>query len=119
MRRTVSFIASTVLAILFSATGLLGALNVDAQTNLGRISGTVNDSKGSVIPGATVMVANEATGITRTVTTDESGFYLVTNLAIGDYTVQVEQAGFRKAKKTGNNLVSDGRLTVDFALELA
>src|SRR5262249_26114803 len=107
------------LALLFIAIGLCGALNVNAQVNLGRISGTVKDASGSVIPGATVTAANEATTIIRTATTDKTGFYLVTNLATGDYTFQIDHLEFRKVKKTGTNLVSDGRLTVDFVLEPA
>src|SRR5262249_2715708 len=88
-----------------------------AQTIVGRISGVVTDPSGAVVPGATVTVTSEATGQPRTVVTGPSGFYLVTDLPAGDYTVAVEIEGFRKAARTGNSLVADGRLTVDFALE--
>ncbi|HJZ69886.1 MAG TPA: TonB-dependent receptor, partial [Blastocatellia bacterium] len=92
-------------------------LTVLAQTNVGRISGTVTDTSGAVIPDATVIITNEATKLTRTVTTDDKGFYVVTNLPVGSYTVAAEQKGFKKAVKSDNNLVADGRLTVDFELE--
>jgi hypothetical protein len=95
--------------------GLPGTIN--AQTIVGRISGTVTDASGAIIPGVTVTVTNEATKLTRTATTDDSGFYVVTNLPVGTYTVSVENKGFKKVSKTGYDLVADGRLTVDFTLE--
>jgi hypothetical protein len=88
-----------------------------AQSIIGRIAGTVTDSSGAAIPGANVKITNEATNQSRIGLTDANGFYVVTNLPVGNYTVVVEQAGFKKASKTGYNLVADGRLTVDFVLE--
>jgi hypothetical protein len=87
-----------------------------AQSIVGRISGTVVDTSGAVIPGATVNITNEATKLTRALKTDANGFYVATALPVGNYTVQVEHAGFKKQAKSGANLVADGRLTVDFAL---
>ena len=90
---------------------------VSAQTIVGRISGTVTDASGGVLPGAKVTVTSEATREAWSVTTDESGFYLVTNLPVGDYTVAAQRDGFQRAAKTGNSMVADGRLTIDFALK--
>src|SRR5262249_18691510 len=87
-----------------------------AQTITGRISGTVTDANGAVIPGLVVKITHEATQQNRIVTTDPNGLYVATNLPVGNYSVSVEQLGFKKAIKTGYNLVADGRLTVDFAL---
>jgi hypothetical protein len=42
---------------------------------------------------------------------------VVTNLPVGEYTVTIEQQGFKKTTRTGYTLVADGRLTVDFQLE--
>jgi hypothetical protein len=95
---------------------LLGALAL-AQTITGRISGTVTDLSGAVLPGVVVRITNEATTSSRTVTTDGDGFYVATNLPVGDYSLTVEHQGFKKSTKTGYNLITDGRLTVDFALE--
>jgi len=50
-------------------------------------------------------------------TADDSGFYVATNLPIGNYTVTAEHAGFKMGQKTGNALIADGRLSVDFELE--
>src|SRR5436190_23785769 len=85
-----------------------------AQTSNGRISGTVTDTSGSVIHGAKVTVTNEATALTWKTTTNSSGFYLITNLPVGGYNVGVETEGFRKARKSGYDLVDAGSITADF-----
>jgi len=90
---------------------------LQAQTNNGRISGTVVDVSGALTPGVTVTVRNEMTRLTRGATTNGRGFYVVTNLPVGDYSVTAERQGFKKAAKTGYKLVADGRLTVSFRLE--
>src|SRR5213593_313498 len=90
---------------------------VYAQTNVGRISGTIADTSGGVIHGATIKVTTDATGLSRTAISDDGGFYVVTNLVPGEYSVSAEQQGFKKAQKTGNRLVTDGRLTVDISME--
>ena len=52
------------------------------QTIFGRISGTVTDSSGAVVPNAAVTITNSATNLVRTATTDDGGFYTVTNLPV-------------------------------------
>lgn len=95
----------------------LAAASASGQTNFGRISGTVTDSSGAVLPNANVTVRNSATNQERTAVTDSEGFYTVTNLPVGSYTVSVEQTGFKKAVLTGNVLAADTRLTVNVALD--
>jgi hypothetical protein len=89
-----------------------------AQTNSGRISGTVIDSSGAVVAGASVVITNQGTALKWKSVTNSSGFYVVTSLPVGGYSVQVEGAGFRKAQKTGLDLADAARLTADFKLEL-
>ena len=106
---------------MFSTLALLLCLGMGsqalAQTITGRISGTVTDSTGATVPGATVIIINEATQQTRNVMADSNGFYVATNLPVGNYSVSVEFQGFKKSKRTGYDLVADGRLSVDFTLE--
>jgi len=65
----------------------------------GAISGTVKDEKGAAILGAQVEVINSVTGVTeRTVTSDSSGNFAVTQLPAGDYRLVVSIAGFSKAE---------------------
>jgi hypothetical protein len=87
-----------------------------AQTVTGEIRGTVRDSSGGVLPGVTVNAVNVNTGLKRTATTDATGAYVFPSLPIGRYTVAAELEGFRKAEKTGFDLVADGRITADFSL---
>ncbi len=89
-----------------------------AQTTTGRIGGTVSDSSGAVLPGVTVTVTQEGTGLTRPTTTDGHGAYLFVDLPIGRYAVKAELEGFKVAVKSGYALVADGRVTVDFNLEV-
>jgi hypothetical protein len=93
------------------------AVSVSGQTIFGRISGTVTDSSGAVLPNATVTIRNNATNLERSTVTDGEGFYTVTNLPVGSYTISVEQTGFKKAVQTDNVLAADTRLTVNLALE--
>jgi hypothetical protein len=90
---------------------------LQAQTIFGRISGTVTDGSSASVPGVTIRITNEATRLSREVMTDPNGFYVATNLPVGTYRVSIEALGFKKSVKTGYELVADGRLTVDFALE--
>lgn len=94
-----------------------GGLDVSAQTSSGRISGTVTDSTGAVVANVTVTVSDPATNLSRTVTTDENGFYTVTNLPVGTYSVSAELQNFKKSILNGNVINADARLTVDFTLE--
>jgi hypothetical protein len=87
------------------------------QTNVGRISGTVTDTSGAAVQGAVIKVTNDATSQPRTTSTDDNGFYVVTNLPVGTYSVTAEHQGFKKSLQTGYTLVADGRLTVDVSLE--
>src|SRR5438046_298738 len=109
----VMFQLRTAFALFFLATGALPAL---AQTNFGRITGTVTDSSGAVTPGAKIIVLNEATAAERTLNTSDSGTYVVTNLPVGIYTVRVELTGFQPSARTGLNVVADARLTADLVL---
>jgi hypothetical protein len=87
-----------------------------AQTITGNISGRVTDTSGGVLPGVTITILNENTGLTVVRVTDENGTFVATNLPVGTYSVSAELQGFRKAQRTGFALGADGRLTADFAL---
>ena len=87
------------------------------QVVVGRISGTVQDSNGASVPNASVKVINIATNDERTVTSDDDGFYTVTNLPLGSYRIEAEQKGYKKAVVSGQQVTADGRLTVDLKLE--
>src|SRR3954447_26318845 len=71
-----------------------------AQVDRATLTGTVKDSAGAVVPGATVTVTNLATNVADTQTTSETGSYFTVNLIPGRYRVDVELAGFKKMSQT-------------------
>ena len=89
-----------------------------AQTDTGRISGTVTDTSGAVVPGAAIAITNQGTHIESKATTNNSGYYVVVNLPVGEYSVTAEAKGFRKAEQTGIALDNAARITADFKLEV-
>ena len=74
------------------------------QTTNGRITGTVQDSTGAVIPGAAVSVLNIRTDARAQGTTDPSGAFIFTALPPGLYSLTVDAPGFRKAVVTNIEL---------------
>lgn len=80
---------------------LVSSAKLNGQTFRGTILGTVTDSSGGAIPGATVTIKNENTGLTRTVTTSDDGSYAVPELPIGNYSITVEKSGFKIGVVTG------------------
>ncbi|MDR3413168.1 MAG: carboxypeptidase regulatory-like domain-containing protein, partial [Formivibrio sp.] len=94
------------------------SISLHAQTSLGQIAGTVTDTTGAIIPGAEITVANTGTGAIRKTTTDDNGFYIVTNLPIGDYTVAIKKTGYGPAKRTGLSVIADAHLTTNFQLHV-
>ena len=70
---------------------LLTAAPARAQLSTAEINGRVTDSSGAVLPGATVTMTQTATGLTRSVVTDASGSYLISNLPTGPYRLEVSQ----------------------------
>src|SRR5262249_2763638 len=89
-----------------------------AQTSTSRIVGRVADSKQASVAGATVTVTNEATGVPQTQTTTEAGVFAFDSLPVGNYSVTVEQTGFKKYQKTGNHLEVNTPLTVEVVMEV-
>ena len=84
----------------------------------GSISGTLKDPSGAVIPGATVIAANTATGIQNKTTTDTKGVYTFPSLQLGRYDLQAEVEGFRPQKRTGLVIDADSKLQVDLTVEM-
>ena len=75
-------------------------------------------SRSRPIPDATVTVANQSTGFTRTVQGDSSGAYLCNGIVSGLYSVSVEKAGFKKYIRTDLDLTASRKMRIDGTLEL-
>jgi carboxypeptidase family protein len=89
-----------------------------AQDATARITGTVTDSTGAVIPEVHVTVTNTATQIARDATTDHDGFYQVLALPIGSYKVTATRDGFRTVVSTEYKLLINQALRVDFKMQV-
>src|SRR6266699_2861575 len=99
--------------VLFMSLGVSGILY--AQSDLGRISGFIKDPSGATISNAKVTVRNN-TGVERQTTTNESGYYVITNVPPGLYTMMAEAAGFQKYETTNNKLDPSATLVIDASL---
>ncbi|HEX5235478.1 MAG TPA: TonB-dependent receptor [Silvibacterium sp.] len=88
-----------------------------AQFNA-QVSGTVTDTTGAVIGGATVTLTNNGTQVTHTATTSGAGFYSFNNLPPGNFTVAVTAANFKSSTVSGVTLVSENPRTVNVQLEV-
>src|SRR5213593_3020817 len=87
-----------------------------AQRTTGAIRGTVRDATQAVLPGATVTVVNEDTGLTRTVVTNSDGAYSLSELPVGRYKVTAELPGSKSASRTNVVLRVADDLGIDFEL---
>jgi hypothetical protein len=105
-----SFIA---LAIIFSS-------NISAQEITGSITGTVRDSSGAVVPGATVTItdASKNNVVVRNLTTSSDGVFSAPNLASGVYTITIEAANFKKFVSTGVKVDVGARRSIDVSLQV-
>src|SRR3954464_10229341 len=88
-----------------------------AQVDRATLTGTVKDSGGAVIPGATVSITNVATNVASQQQTTETGSYLFVNLIPGKYQIDVELSGFKKMSQLVTLEVGQ-RARVDAALEV-
>ena len=80
------------LALFLLFTTIAASPSLFAQSDLGSISGFVKDPSGAVVPDAKVTVRNQS-GIERTVHTNESGYFTITNIPAGFYAITVEASG--------------------------
>lgn len=101
----------TVLVCLFAPLGV-------AQTITGTITGTVTDSSGGIVPNVRVIAANTGTNLTYPTQTNEAGVYNLLFLPVGNYTVTVESAGFKKSVLGPFKLETAQVARVDVKLEV-
>ena len=105
---------------LFLIESLFVALGTQAygQGTQSTVLGSVTDSSRGTVPGATVTVKNQGTGIERSLTTNESGDYRITGLEAGVYQVKVTAQGFKSYVRTDIDLNASQIKRVDAALEV-
>jgi hypothetical protein len=98
--------------------GVLGLGSAYAQsTNSGDIRGTVTDSTGALLPGVTVTITNNNTGVTKTLVTNDAGLYDTSSIVIGNYKLTFEHAGFEIFERSSINL-EVGTSTINAQLKI-
>ena len=111
MKKLTAF--ATMLLSLITMTGSLSA-----QTPTGSVSGTVSDSTGALVAGATVRIVNNSTHETHSTTTGASGAYIFPIVPAGEYSLEAESPGFKLDKRTGVTLDVNQNARVDFTLQV-
>jgi len=94
------------------------AVSASAQDIRARLQGLVSDPSGGVLPGATVVLTNDGTGVKNTRTTNADGRYLFDFVESGTYSVSAELTGFKTTVQTGVRVQQRGDVTVDLKLEV-
>ncbi|HEY2289990.1 MAG TPA: TonB-dependent receptor [Thermoanaerobaculia bacterium] len=107
------------LAALLVLFGLAGAAHAQTDVTTSRISGTVEDSSKSPLPGVTVEAVNTETGLRLSEVSDAQGFYRILNLPTGTYKVSASLDGFATATAENVRLLIGSTPTVNFTLQSA
>lgn len=97
---------------------ILGTFNVGLSQIYTSLRGTVTDPQGAVVPGAAVVVTNNATGLTRSTKTGADGAFHLVQLPPGAYRISAEANGFKTTTKEGIKLLVNTPTTVRLRLEL-
>src|SRR5436305_436989 len=90
-------------AILFAIAGFNPIASGQAVSTV-QITGTVLDSSGAAVPDAKITVTQTQTGLQRSTTSGNEGIYIIPQLPIGPYTLNVEKSGFKKYVQSGISL---------------
>src|SRR5271170_4203535 len=81
--------------ILSAALAALFSVCAWSQTQLATVSGTITDPSGAVVPGVSVTIVSQGTGLKRSALTDTAGEYRFAGLPTGNYSLRIEKTGFR------------------------
>ncbi len=98
---------------------LIAPMPAFTQSGVARISGTIDDATGAVLPGVTVTATNNATGIVRTVLSNEAGAYNFASLMPGVYKVSAQLPGFQTKTYSDVQLGNDQQIRLNFTLSLS
>ena len=97
---------------------LLSVSHALAQQGQSSVQGRVLDVSGASLPGVTILVTHEGSGVFRNVVSGADGSYFVTGLVPGPYRIEAELAGFRKYERRGLVLQIGTTATVEIMLEI-
>jgi hypothetical protein len=92
------------------------AAPVHAQQGTAQISGRITDEQGAMLPGASITITNEATGVNRELTSSAEGAYSASQLVPGTYRVVARLAGFRNVDRSGLVLQVGTTMSLNLAM---
>jgi hypothetical protein len=110
MKKSTVILISLFLICVFSATAW-------GQGTTSRVTGVVQDANGGTVVGAAVTLTNEATGVSFTSQTSDSGTYSFDLVQVGKYSLTVEKQGFKKALSKSNAVNVNQPTTINVSLE--
>ena len=87
------------------------------QGTTSRVTGTIQDANGASVAGAVVTLTNEATSVSFTSETSESGAYAFDLVQVGKYSLTIEKQGFKKFISTANPVNVNQPATINATLE--
>ena len=109
MRRLVWMAMGLLLAVAWPAT---------AQQGQSSVQGRVIDASGAALPGVTVLITHEGSGVFRQVISNADGSFFATGLVPGPYRVEAELTGFRKYERLGLLLQVGSSISLEIKLEI-
>ena len=110
--------ASCRISILSFSMAVLFAVGAWSQAQVATVSGTITDPSGAVVPGVSVTIVNQGTGLKRHRLTDTAGEYRFVGLPTGNYSLRFEKTGFQLQTHDGIQLTSAAELIIDSRLAI-
>ncbi len=89
-----------------------------AQQGTAQLGGKISDAQGAVLPGVTIVISNEETGITREITSTAEGGYFASQMVPGRYRIAAKLEGFKALDRRGISLTVGQTTTLDLVMEV-
>jgi hypothetical protein len=97
---------------------VLSAVPVFGQGPVAEVNGSAADQTGAALPGATITITEETTGLMRTAVANESGRFVIPAVTPGRYTMRAELPGFQTQTRTGITVLIGQAVTLNFTLPI-
>jgi len=104
--------------ILSAALAAFFSVGAWSQTQLATVSGTITDPSGAVVPGASVTIVSQGSGLKVSAFTDMAGAYRFAGLPTGTYSLRIEKTGFQSQVREGVDLTLAAEVTINSQLAL-
>src|SRR3984957_19847402 len=104
--------------ILAAALAALFSVGAWSQTQLATVSGAITDPSGAVVPGVSVTIVSQGTGLKRSAPTDTAGEYRFAGLPTGNYSLRIERTGFQSQIREGVELTSAAEVMINSQLAI-